>query len=386
MQNEIRYLALHSGIGGYKPNSPNKVVSQRFGDCKDKSVLLVTILKAMDIKAYPTLVNTILKHQLTEFAPSTKIFDHCIVKVIDKHDTTLWYDPTLTNQAGYFNKLFIPDYRYGLVLDKNLHALDTISNFNNNMVEVFTTYTLNEMGKDASLEIKSKFYDGEADFVRGIFKNNTKEVIAQELLKSYVDNYGGISSLSPPKMVDDSLKNEVVLLEKYHIDSIWSPSVENPKYLNLTIDPSNLSNSLIMPNQLKKKAPFALSYPMVRTQHIEVKLPEAIRAKAESLTINSDYFYYEFNSKYDNSANILTLDYYYKNQNDHVPLNKFDTFYKDMLKLDQNLGYLITTNKGTQNVISSSFSIEKLLIYVLIGVVVILMIIVIALVKQKQNK
>ena len=43
VQDEIRYLGLESGIGAYKPFSPSKVLNQRFGDCKDKSWLLVTV-------------------------------------------------------------------------------------------------------------------------------------------------------------------------------------------------------------------------------------------------------------------------------------------------------------------------------------------------------
>ena len=53
MQDEVRYLGLENGISAYKPSSPNKVYNQRFGDCKDKSLLLVTMLNQMNIEAYP---------------------------------------------------------------------------------------------------------------------------------------------------------------------------------------------------------------------------------------------------------------------------------------------------------------------------------------------
>jgi len=44
VQNDVRYLGLEYGISGYKPHSPNKVFEQRFGDCKDKSLLLVEMI------------------------------------------------------------------------------------------------------------------------------------------------------------------------------------------------------------------------------------------------------------------------------------------------------------------------------------------------------
>ena len=109
-----------------------------------------------------------------------------------------------------------------------------------------------------------------------------------------------------------------------------------------------------MPTQLQRLTPYALTYPFVRKEHIKVKLAEAIRVKPENVTINSDYFYYDFNSKYDAKEKIIDLDYYYKHQNDHVPVSGFDTYYNDMVKLDQNIGYLIFTSNDTLS--SSTYS------------------------------
>jgi hypothetical protein len=74
VQNEVRYLGLEYGIGAYKPNSPNKVFEQRFGDCKDKSLLVITMLKEMGIKAYPMLVNTYLKQTIKRVFTITCFF------------------------------------------------------------------------------------------------------------------------------------------------------------------------------------------------------------------------------------------------------------------------------------------------------------------------
>ncbi|WP_375324486.1 DUF3857 domain-containing transglutaminase family protein [Flagellimonas sp. GZD32] len=355
VQNEVRYLSIASGIGGYKPNSPNKVMEQRFGDCKDKSVLFATMLNQMGIEAYPTLVNTTLKQELPNLTPSSKIFDHCIVKVVDKNGTTLWYDPTLTDQGGTYANTYTPDYRYGLVLDENMSDLDTIADFRSNMIETFSTLTLEKDGMGADLEVRTHYYEGEADFMRSVFRNNSKDLIQQELMSFYTDNYGKVSSLDPPTIEDDTLKNEFLLLERYHLDSIWSPSVEKTNTMNLSIFPNGLISNLSMPTQLERVTPYALSYPFVRKEHIKVKLAEGIRVQPESVTINSDYFYYDFSSKYNAADKIIDLDYYYKHQDDHVPVAGFDTYYNDMVKLDQNLGYLIYTNSNS-GVNTSTFS------------------------------
>lgn len=387
VQNEIRYLATHSGIGGYKPNAPNKVITQRFGDCKDKSVLLTAMLNAMDIEAYPTLVNTSLGQILPTLSPSSKLFDHCIVKVVDSNSKVLWYDPTLTDQGGNYSNVYLPDYRYGLVLDKNMAAMDTISNFRNNMVETFSTFKLNEMGKGAELEVRTHYHEGEADFMRAIFRNNNKELLAKELLKFYAETYGSIAAIEPPTVIDDSLKNEFALLERYKLDSIWRPSVENPSNMTLSIYPTNLTQALIMPNKLQRTAPFALAYPMVRKQNVKIILPERIAAKSESATINSDFFYYDYNSKYDRKSNVLTLDYYYKSQDDHVPVSKFDDYYRDMVQLDSKIGYLVIFNKNSSLFSSStSSSTSDFFLYGLMALFILVLVIGIIIVsRQKRN-
>ncbi len=69
VQEEVRYLGFESGLGSYKPFAPNQVFEQRYGDCKDKSLLMVTMLRKMGIEAYPVLVNTALKHNINAVLP-----------------------------------------------------------------------------------------------------------------------------------------------------------------------------------------------------------------------------------------------------------------------------------------------------------------------------
>ena len=79
VQDEIRYMAVEIGVNSHKPNQPDKIFGQRFGDCKDKSYLLATILNAMGIEANAVLINTTDKQILSDKLPSPLAFDHCIV-------------------------------------------------------------------------------------------------------------------------------------------------------------------------------------------------------------------------------------------------------------------------------------------------------------------
>ena len=55
---EFRYVSLSLGDGGYQPRLPAEVFRTRFGDCKDKTMLFVSLLRHMGVRAYPVLVNS----------------------------------------------------------------------------------------------------------------------------------------------------------------------------------------------------------------------------------------------------------------------------------------------------------------------------------------
>jgi hypothetical protein len=76
VQDEIRYLSFSDGISGYKPHNPAQIIRQRFGDCKDKSLLLTYMLRKLGVSAQPALVNTSTTKMLAEQLPSPTAFDH----------------------------------------------------------------------------------------------------------------------------------------------------------------------------------------------------------------------------------------------------------------------------------------------------------------------
>ncbi|MBV8630129.1 MAG: transglutaminase domain-containing protein, partial [Silvibacterium sp.] len=58
MQEEIRYVGIEIGIGGFKPHAATDVYRNRYGDSKDKATLLIAMLDAVGIRATWVLVDT----------------------------------------------------------------------------------------------------------------------------------------------------------------------------------------------------------------------------------------------------------------------------------------------------------------------------------------
>ena len=53
VQKNIRYLSVDVGVGSYTPSPPAAVMARRFGDCKAKTLLMLTMLKALASKRVP---------------------------------------------------------------------------------------------------------------------------------------------------------------------------------------------------------------------------------------------------------------------------------------------------------------------------------------------
>lgn len=58
LQSNIRYYAIEIGISGFQPHRADEILQNRYGDCKDKTTLLIAMLAAVNIKAYPVLVDS----------------------------------------------------------------------------------------------------------------------------------------------------------------------------------------------------------------------------------------------------------------------------------------------------------------------------------------
>jgi len=76
-----RYVALEFGIYGYKPRRCVQTVSRGWGDCKDKSTVIATLLQELKIPSTLVVLRTQLRGDFHSSIPSLAPFDHAIVYV-----------------------------------------------------------------------------------------------------------------------------------------------------------------------------------------------------------------------------------------------------------------------------------------------------------------
>jgi len=76
----IRYIAIYAGAGGFVPHDAQSILDHRYGDCKDHVVLLESLLQSIGIESSPALINYGNSHRLPNLALVTP-FNHVITYV-----------------------------------------------------------------------------------------------------------------------------------------------------------------------------------------------------------------------------------------------------------------------------------------------------------------
>ena len=114
-QKNVRYVAVEVGVGGFKPTAPADTLDRQWGDCKDKSFLLLDLLGAAGIEAYPAMILSSYDDRVDPSFPTPFAFNHVIVALpvqdwMNGHNAPisngyLFVDPTQTRGgAGWLGQ------------------------------------------------------------------------------------------------------------------------------------------------------------------------------------------------------------------------------------------------------------------------------------------
>ena len=184
VQDNIRYMGIEMGQNSHKPHHPNKIVAQRFGDCKDKSYLFCVMMRIMGIDASPVLINSNCKEIITEWLPAAKAFDHTTVRV-NLNNKYYWFDPTISLQRGSIDNIAYPDYQYGLVVKDGTTALSKIEVKQSGITKIKEVFDIADMRGSAKLTVTTHYSGSFADNIRNDFSANSR----YEMQKTFNDFY-----------------------------------------------------------------------------------------------------------------------------------------------------------------------------------------------------
>lgn len=336
VQKDIRYLGMEMGIFSHQPHHPAKILNQRFGDCKDKSYLLATMLRKIGVEAWPALVNTTLTKQLPDHLPSSLIFDHVIVKFRwDGKD--YWVDATDSGQKGGLDRLSFPLLGFALVIDGQNNGLEAIPVKNFNKIEIEENYWVNDSASDVTYQVLSSFYGDIADIKRSNHQNISDYKIRDNYLNfysSYLNNvaWGNDTALS---YVDNQEDNIFTTTEKLVISDLWKQTDENDSELYASFNPFNMYEFLTYTKDQERSMPLNVYHPVAVDQTITIHFPryKVFNLSNKTDSVVNDIFRFVCSQTSNPELNQFSLHFTYETKTDYVPVDQMKKYFEDYNKL-----------------------------------------------------
>ncbi|HKC66717.1 MAG TPA: DUF3857 domain-containing protein [Bacteroidia bacterium] len=366
VQDQIRYMGFEMGVNSHKPADPNKVIGQRYGDCKDKSFLLCKMLEELGIKAWPALVSTAERAGIKNYLVSPLLFNHCIVKT-ELDGQFHWFDPTVSYQRGDINSYYTPNYDLAYVIgaDKNELEEMPVNTFSQIITE--ETYRVDDFSGKATLKINTTYLGADADVLRNNYANTSIKSMNENLLNYYKTYFKEITQKSLPVKEDDEINDKLVLHEEYLINDFWTyPDSTNRKKLAANIYEYMIREKLLAYTtaDAQREMPIYLDYPVDIKQSTKVILPEDWTIKADEHSVHNEFIDFSYNLK--NEKNIVEIQTSYKSLTNQIPAKQAKGFINllDNL-LENNSGIMVTYNKDVAEK-SSNYSINWLLLIIFI--------------------
>lgn len=217
VQDDIRYVSLSVGAGGYFARFPQEVITSGFGDCKDKALLLRVMLTALGVESYVALTDIDAGYGLKLEQPLLGVFDHAIVKAVIG-GKTVWMDATATHEGGAVDTASPPDYGFALPLAGATQTrmepipIDPGTFW---QVEVEEQYDFRLLG--VFFKVTSVFGGEAANDRRRHYAVTPASTQSQDYLRYYVDRYPGLQILEPLVLVDDRPSNRFIVKESYFL-------------------------------------------------------------------------------------------------------------------------------------------------------------------------
>ena len=91
VSSQIHYIGVDFGIGRYQPHTAAEVFANQYGDCKDKHVLLASMLSVLNIPVDPVLIGAGIR--FNSAVPSPSAFNHLITH-LSLGGKEVWLDAT----------------------------------------------------------------------------------------------------------------------------------------------------------------------------------------------------------------------------------------------------------------------------------------------------
>ncbi|MBI2308916.1 MAG: DUF3857 domain-containing protein [Rhodocyclales bacterium] len=324
VQNEIRYYSVAVGTSSHRPNHPNLTIRQRFGDCKDKSVLLSAMLRKLGIEAEPALVSTVLRKGLADWLPTPMFFDHVIVRA-RLGEETFWLDGTATYQGSALETLGVFPFSKALLAASPSHELTPVhpETQRRDGAQVVETFKITKYGAPVALIVEEKYFGSRAEnFRRTLAAEGLRRVVERQQA-DYGKDFPNIEVSGEATVADDSAGNVISVTQAYNVPRLFD-------YERGTAPMSSVyARSVVpwfrIPGIPDRRFPLELAFPASFDHSIVIEMPNKLTSPIPAPVTWQDS-YIAISNRITLDGTRLSFNYGAKTLRDHVPANDFPSF------------------------------------------------------------
>jgi len=324
---KIRYVAVEYGQAGYEPHYAADVFRNKYGDCKDQAILLVTMLREAGLGAWPVLISTKDYYNLNDDFAAI-LFNHCIAAVSFKGQL-VFLDPTAETCA--FGDLPADDQARRVLLFQD----------EGYKIENTPLYPARHNLLRQAIKIKIN-HDETMEGQRRVFTYGSYDQ-GQRFWLLY----------TPPELVEQALKERIqdvsigAKLDRYgvkNLDKLGEPieldySFTGPEYFtlagNLRIMPQLASVDTGIVAKDKRRYPLDFNILESKETIFEIEIPRDFELKYLPEAVNKDSRWLDFKVGYkvDNNKIIFTQSVELKKRNVSLgEYREFKNFFEDLAR------------------------------------------------------
>lgn len=276
VQSQIRYFSVSLGESSHRPTAPDEVLRRRYGDCKDKSLLLIALLRELGVDSKPVLLQYGRHAGLDKTLPSPQFFDHVIVRA-SVGGRQYFLDPTRLGQHGALDKMGqIHEGAQVLVIARDNKPWSIISSGTTDVIgdEIFERATLARFEDEGKLELRRVMRGLAAERSRIQFERATRDQIRRALGEVMERRYPGAKLAGDPEIHNDPANNEFSITASYNVPKL---ATEIDGNWTVTYLAENLQNLLILSPSATRATPLRIpGFASHSKYNLEVTFPEQV--------------------------------------------------------------------------------------------------------------
>jgi len=362
VQGEIRYASIAIGPASYQPAMPGEVLRRRFGDCKDKSLLLVAALRMLGAEAHVALVNSDRRRALAHELPTPFAFNHAIVRAT-LGERVYWLDSTRPRQQAPLAVDAPADFERALLVDGTTAELEVIPRpaATSQREELEGDFLGgDDLQKPAVVTLKRRYFGALADETRAMFSSETQQQLQAGRINYLAQYYPSLQSAGPIETSEVPGQNAFEVRENYVMPHLFV--LNDAHLLKAQFHPDRLYGMAQAPQWTVRTAPMELEFPIEIRQTITVHLPDSWKIKPEIVVIDNPAFHYRSEVEYSNRKLVLT--YEYQSLRDQVAPEELERYLTDRRRVLDDLGFSLT--RDPQAVANDRFAIAPVPFFVIV--------------------